>query len=222
MQHVSTDLVTHVLAPALAVALSPVPLVIALVLLIHNVSPRTSGLAYLLGRAAVLTLLALGITSVPWLSAVVGAPLPHWADGALVAVGVVLVVLGILAWRRGAPTAATESRWHRQVGGIRPAASLALGLLPPLANPKVVASSVVADSYISGLTSAAGRGVAIAGFVMLACSTVAVPVLTYCALGPRIDPKLKDLRRWIERRQRALNAVALVVMGVIVVLYALT
>ncbi|UXA09620.1 GAP family protein [Mycobacterium sp. SMC-2] len=74
-------------APALVVALSPIPVVVALVLLIHNDRPYSSSVAYLLGRLASLTVLAAGFMQFPrWFDDLMG-PAPPWADWVVVGVG---------------------------------------------------------------------------------------------------------------------------------------
>lgn len=219
VRHFLVPLVTEIAVPAFAVALSPVPVVLALVLLVHNSKPRVSSAAYLVGRAAALTLLALTIARFPGLADAARRPLPHWVDWAATISGVACVSLGALLWRHGNPR---PSRWPTEVGGISPFASAALGLLPPFANPKVMAASATAAHYISGQVTAAGKGIAVVGFVILACSTVALPIATHVLLGPRIEPELQDLRRWIHDRQQALRAIALIVIGVALMLYGLT
>jgi hypothetical protein len=208
-------------APAIAVALSPIPAVIALVLLIHNHRPRASSIVYLLGRSTALALLVTASVNVPHLGGYLHKPLPHWTHWVTVAIGVAFIVLGALVWRRR-PSAPTTSQWLTQVGGIPPPAAAALGLLPALVNPKVVAASVVAGGQISVLPSTVDAAIAFAYYLAMATVTVAAPVITYLALGSRIDPRLERLRHWVQRHHIAATATTLIIIGVTILLYGLS
>jgi hypothetical protein len=221
MSESSGLLLAELVAPALAVALSPIPVVLTLVLLIHNDRPRASSIAYLLGRATALTALAVAILGAPGLRDAVHRPLPQWTDWIVVAIGAVFIVLGVRAWRHRGDTG-DEPDWQSRIGGIPPPVSAAIGLFPALANPKILAASVAADSRIATLTSTTGTAAALACYVALASSTVAAPIVMYLVIGPRIDPKLEHLRHWIARRQNAVTTATLVIVGVAVLLYGLS
>lgn len=220
MHEVSIALLAKLMAPALAMALSPIPVVIALVLLVHNDRPRASSIAYFLGRATALTASALAITGISSLYDGAHTHLPRWTDLVLAAIGAALIIAGIRTWRQR-DTATANPRWHRQVGGIRPLTSAAIGLLPPLVNPKVVAASVAAGTQITALTSTAGATAALACYVAVATSTIAAPIVIYLLAGSRIDPKLERLRGWIAHRHNVTTAVTLVVIGLAVLICGL-
>jgi hypothetical protein len=95
-------------------------------------------------------------------------------------------------------------------------------MFPMLANPKVLAASAAVGLQITsaGLTGA-NAVVAVAYYAILANSTVAAPILAYVVFGPRIDPRLDRLRRWIQDRHRVLTAGTPVIAGTAVVLYGL-
>jgi Sap, sulfolipid-1-addressing protein len=204
--------------PALVVALSPVPIVVALVLLIHNDRPRASSIAYLLGRLISLVALTMAFMHVPQLLDGLKGPSPPWADWVVMAVGVVLVVLGArLWWRR--TTATDKPGWEGKVGRITPTVSAAIGSFPMLVHPKVLAASAAAGMEIATVRMTVAAVAAVAYYAALASSTVAVPILAYLVFGPRIDPKLERIRRWIQDRYQAITAIVSVVVGLAVVLY---
>ncbi len=205
-------------APAFVVALSPVPVVVALVLLIHNEKPQSSGIAYLLGRMVSLTALTAAFTRVPWLFDSLKGPTPPWTDWLVVAAGTALVVFGARLARRARSTNA--SGWDGRVGGITPLVAAAMGIFPMLANPKVLAASAAAGTQIATVRlTVVGAAAAIAFYAALASSTVAAPVLAYVFAGPRIDPQLERIRRWIQDRHRAMTALTFVIGGIALVLY---
>jgi uncharacterized membrane protein YcfT len=57
---------------------------------------------------------------------------------------------------------------------------------------------------------------AVAYFVVVAGSTVALPILAYAVSGDRLDPALNRLRDWMERQHATLVAAILVVIGLLV------
>ncbi len=207
-------------APALVVALSPIPAIIALVLLIHNNQPRASSIAYLLGRLTALAMMVLASYSIPQPSDALHRPFPHWVRWMTVAIGAAFVTAGALLLKRHQPSKPT-SLWHNRIGGISPRASAALGLLPAFANPKVVAASIAANAEIRALPSTSGNAIALICYLALATSTVAAPIFIYLLLGARIDPKLERLRQRIQRHHNATIATTLIIIGVTVMLYGL-
>lgn len=208
------------MGPALAMAMSPIPVVIALVLLVHNDRPRASSIAYLLGRATALTVSALAGTGASSLFVNASKHLPWWTDLVAVAIGAALIVAGIRSWRHQDGTDA-DPRWHRQVGGIHPPTAVAIGFFPPLVNPKVLAASTVAGTYIAATTSTVAATAALACYVTVATSTIAAPVLIYLFAGSRIDPRFERLRAWIAIRQNETTAVTLIAIGLAILAYAL-
>ncbi|WP_407685826.1 GAP family protein [Mycobacterium sp. HUMS_1102779] len=212
-------LVAKLAAPALVVALSPVPVVLALVLLVHNDRPRSSSIAYLLGRLLSLTGLTVASMRIPRVFDGLRGPAPPWTDWLVVAAGAALVAFGAWVWRRRA-AAADEAGWDSRAGRITPAVAAAIGTFPMLANPKVLAASAAAGTQIAaGRLPVLGAAAAVACYAALATSTVAAPVLAYVVAGPRIDRRLEQIRRWIQRRRHAMTATTLVAGGCALVLY---
>lgn len=221
MHQVSAALLAKLMGPALAMALSPIPVVIAMVILVHNDRPRASSIAYLAGRAAALTASALAVTGAS--SLIAGAThrhLPSWTKFVAVAVGAVMIVAGIRTWRRRSASS-TDPGWHRHIGGIRPPAAAAIGLLPPLLNPKVLAASAAAGTQITALRSPAATVTALGCYVAVATSTVAAPVLIYLLAGARIDDRLERVRGAIAARQSETTAVTLIAIGAAIIIYGL-
>ncbi len=219
---VLSDLVSaRLTAPALVIALSPVPVVVSLLLLVHNDRPYTSSIAYLLGRLVSMGMLTIAFMHVPRLFDVLLGPAPQWADWATMAGGAALVASGVrLWWRRR--SGAGPPGWDGRLTRITPAVAAGIGMFPMLANPKVlVASAAVGTEIASAHFTDPGAVTAVAYYALVANSTVAAPILTYLAFGPRIDPQLERLRRWIQRRHRVITAGTLVIVGTAVVLYGL-
>ncbi|WP_197505273.1 GAP family protein, partial [Mycobacterium sp. 1245499.0] len=63
---------------------------------------------------------------------------------------------------------------------------------------------------------AGAQVIAAAIFVVLAASTVAIPVLAYVGAGDRLDDALERLKAWMEANHDAMMAVILFLIGLIV------
>ncbi len=194
-------------------------MVLVLVLLVHSERPRSASLAYLLGRLLALTSLTAVFVHVPRFFDTLIGPAPPWTDWPVLAMGAALIGLGGWIWRRRNEVAG-PSRWENQVSRLTPTVSAAIGILPTMANPKVLASSAAAGVQIGALDlTAVGTAVAVAYYAVLASSTIAAPIAAYLVVGPRIDPQLDRIRSWIHHRQRAVTAMALLTAGLAALLY---
>jgi hypothetical protein len=203
----------HLAAPALAIAFSPLPVGVALVLLIDNVRPRLAGIAYLLGRSLSIAVVTTGFAHVPRIFDHFLRPAPSWNDWVILAVGVALMAVGTWRWQRRTYVV-HRARRKGKISRITPVTCAAIGCFPPLANPKVLAASAVAGAAISTVhLTAVGTAVDITYYTALANLPVAVPVLTYLIVGPRIDPHLEQFRRWIQRYHPQITAIILIAVG---------
>jgi hypothetical protein len=146
---------------ALAIALSPFGVIVA-ILLLFTPRPRAAGGAFLAGWAVGIAVAAgvfVALASVVELS---DEP-PSWASWARLGLGVVLLLVGARLWLRRAGKA--EPAWLRSLAGITPARALRLGLLLS-ANPKTLLLAVAGGLAIGAAElTLAGTVVAVAVFI---------------------------------------------------------
>jgi Sap, sulfolipid-1-addressing protein len=200
---------------ALVVAVSPLS-VIPAVLVLQTPRPRPTGLAFLggwlLGLAA---LTAVFVVSSDALGALRKSP-PAWASWLRVVLGLALIGYGIYEWltrRRH-----TESpKWMRPFTTLTPARAGLTGLVLVVIRVEVLTMCALAGLAIggSGLGMSANWIIA-AIFVVVAASTVAIPVLAYAAAGDRLNEPMARLKNWMERNNAALLAAILVLIGLMV------
>jgi threonine/homoserine/homoserine lactone efflux protein len=198
-----------VLAPAVGVALSPIPIV-AVVLMLSTPRGRVNGLAFsvgwILGLLAV-TLVVLFATS--------GAddPTSSAADGtstATVVGGVALAVVGFRQWRKR-PKAGEQPAmpgWMATVDEFGPGKALGLGVVLSGVNPKNLVLTAAAAASFS--TVAADGAEIVAGevvFLLIACSTVVGLVLLHLVLGPRVARLLDGLKTTMATHNAVIMAV---------------
>jgi threonine/homoserine/homoserine lactone efflux protein len=199
---------------ALVVALSPLSIIPA-VLVLHTPRPRPTGLAFLAGwlfGLAALTAIFVEVSNL--LGGLDQAP--SWAAWVRVVVGAALIVFGVFRWLTRKRSAHTPG-WMRTMTSITPARAAITAAVLTVVNPKVLFICAAAGLAIgtAGLGTP-GAWVAIAYYVAVAGSTVAIPVLAYAVSGDRLKEPLAKLKSWMERHNAALVAAILIVIGLMV------
>jgi uncharacterized membrane protein YidH (DUF202 family) len=181
-------LLAELVAPAMVVAWSPVKIISALMLVLNSPRAKPTALALLAGW-----LMGLGAVTALFIG------LPHlfdsthhscvvrrsWASIAIV-VGVLLVVVAGLRWvRRDRVKKAPE--WFSRFTQITPLGGATLGLVLPVAGPKVLAMCATAGVAIGKASvGGVGAGLALVYYTALAGSPIIVSVLGYSlAAGDR-------------------------------------
>ncbi len=200
---------------ALAVALSTVPLLVTLILLMS--SRRGTALAYLIGWTAGLFLVtgvfALSFTLLP--PVVLGGPSPiaGWLE---VLIGVVLFGVGISQLLRPRPEEPVEPKWLGRLNNIPPAGAVGVGLALNV-RPKALVLAIAAGIVLVGhrLTPAQGA-VSLGIYVLVGVSSVAVPVVMTLISPDRMKAPLRILRDRIVSSSRVITIVVLMLVGFVI------
>lgn len=205
-------LIGAILPSALGVAISPVP-IIAAILMLFGRHARTTSLGFAAGWV-------LGVFAATVLFTSLGsvARETSTATGWIVlAAGVLLLAEGIREWRARTGPAATPA-WMAAIDDMKPAAGAGIGFVLAAVNPKNLLLCVAAGMQIgaAGLTTG-GTAVAIAVFAAVASSTVAVPVIAYQVAADRLRGPLAELKVWLETNNKTVMAVLILVLGVVLI-----
>ena len=188
--------VSTVLPLAIAVAISPLPILTVIVLLLGE-RAQGGSVAFLLGWTAGIvlatggTLLAVQIGNADRDQASTAA---NWLELVL---GTFLVAIGIRQWvLRPGPNGPARGRgWLAAIGSVTPVRGAVLGLLLSAANPKNLALCVAAGVAIAGGDLVAREDVvATLVFTGIAVSTVALPVAASALAGDHIRGPLDRAR----------------------------
>ena len=203
---------------AVGVAISPVPIIAVILMLLAPRAGRASagfGVGWLLGIVVVTTVVVLvtggagGGTSSGEPSAVVS-----WIKLLL---GVALVGVGAKQWRER-PKPGDEAplpKWMTAIDKITPVRATGLGFALSALNPKNLLMCIAAGVTIGGAGLAAGGAItAVAVFTVIAASTVLVPVLAYALARKRMQHPLDELKSWLQANNTAVMSVLLLVIGV--------
>ncbi|MFC9282837.1 GAP family protein [Streptomyces collinus] len=203
------------LPAALAVALSPFPL-IGIVLILSGAHGRRNGLffaaGWITGLAAAATLVAVLLDGADDPD----SPSSAIADWGRVLAGGTLIVLGARKWcnRPRAGEQTPPPRWMASLEDATAARALLLGALLAAANPKnlvltasAAASIVEADAHDIGLTAA------VAAFVLIASSTVLGAVGIHLAGGHRAATFLDSIREFMVANNTGITVIVLLLLG---------
>ena len=203
---------TEGLASAVAIAASPFPIIPA-VLLLFTPRARANGLAFLGGWALGI---AVSVTAFTFLAEIIETKdaVPTWASWTRIALGSVLIVLGVRNWlTRGRVT--EPPAWIASIDSSTPRSALRLGVLLSAANPKVLLLAAAGGLTI-GSTALPASEVAIdlVLFTVVAASTVALPPLLYALAGDRVLVPLGHAKDRLVANSAAVMAVVITVIGV--------
>ncbi|MHC2999552.1 GAP family protein [Microbacterium sp. HJ5] len=209
-----------VLPLALGIAVSPIP-IIAAILMLLSPRARVTSIGFLLGWIGGIII---AVTVFTVLASVIPSSAP---DAARPIQGVVRIVLGalllLLALRqwRGRPRAGqspTMPKWMAAIDKITFPVAIGLGFLLSAVNPKNLLMAAGAGVDIGTADLDLGSIIlVIAIFTAIAASTVLVPVIGYLLAANRLRTPLDALRGWLEKENAVIMAVLLLVIGVVLI-----
>jgi threonine/homoserine/homoserine lactone efflux protein len=198
---------------ALVVALSPVSIIPAVVLVLHTDHPKPTGLAFMAGWLVGLAMSTAVFVAVPHLVEGLDQA-PPWMPWVRIGIGALLIVAAVARW-------VTRNRTTRQpgflnhLGKVTPAGAVVIGFALVVANPKVLVMNAAAGLIIGTAAAGAMVWVAVGIYTVLAGSTVIAPILAYTLAGERVEGQLEQARAWMQREHATLTAVILLAVGIL-------
>jgi threonine/homoserine/homoserine lactone efflux protein len=201
---------------AIGVAISPVP-IIAVILMLLSQRPGPTSVGFLLGWiAGIVVVTTVVLLLVGHASNTDSGPSTVSSVIKLV-LGALLVLIAVRQWRhrpREGDTA-TMPKWMSAIDSFSSVKAAGLGALLSGINPKNLIMCLGAGTTIgAGHLSAGGNVVAVAIFTVLASCTIAVPVIVYLSARERMAAPLTSLRTWLTANNAAVMAVLVLVIGV--------
>ena len=201
---------------AVGVAISPLPIIAVILMLLSDKATATST-GFLLGWVAGIVAVTVVVLALVGQAGDSAAGEPSTLSSVLKLVfGALLLLLAVRQWR-GRPKegeSGSMPKWMDAISSFTLGRALVLGFLLSGINPKNLLLCLGAGTTIGAAHLPAGQVVvATAVFVVLASSTVAVPVLGYLAARDRMAAPLDRLRAWLTQNNAAVMAVLLVVLG---------
>ena len=210
-------LIGELLPFAIGVAISPVPIIAVILMLLSKRAGSTS-IGFLVG----------------WILGIVIATAIFWAiSGAAdlgdsgtpstvaawikLVLGILLLLLGVMQWRKRprAGEAAALPKWMASIEDFTAVKAAGLAFVLSAVNPKNLLMFVAAGAAIGESGVSTGDGiVALIVFTVLAGISVLVPVLGYLFAKEKVKPWLDELRRWLQQNNAAVMSVLFLVLGV--------
>ena len=205
-----------VLGLAAGVAISPLPIV-AIILMLVTAKGRVNGTMFAAGWLAGLAVLGTVVLLVasPAGASEEGEP-AAWTGWLKLLLGVGALLLAVRQWR-GRPAVGAEPempRWMAGLDRMRPGGALGLGALLSAANPKNGGLTIAAAASIAGAGLPGGQqAVALAVFVLIGSAGVLAPLVLYLAAGEGAARTLDAWKGWAGAHNAAIMAVLFLVFG---------
>ncbi len=207
----------EILPLALGIAISPVPIIAAILMLLSPKARATSVgflIGWVLGIAVAIVAFTLLSSLIPTQDPEASKPIQGTIQLVL---GALLLLLAIRQWlgRPKGGAAPALPKWMRAIDRIAFPGALGLGLLLSALNPKnlIMAAGAGVDIGSAGLDTGP-LVIAIVIFVVIAACTIATPVIAYLIAADRLRGTLDALRGWLERENAVIMAVLLLVIGI--------
>jgi threonine/homoserine/homoserine lactone efflux protein len=201
---------------ALGVAISPVP-VIAVILMLLAPKATVASVAFGIGWVVGMTVVVVAVTLAvdPADDAESGDP-STWSSVLKIVLGLAGVLLAVKEWRArpDSDTVPELPSWMAAVDTMTGPRALALGAALSALNPKNLTLCLAAGLTIGAGGLAGGEvTIAVVVFVVIAASTVVLPVLAYLVAHARVQGPLDEMRDWLTLNNATVMAVLLLVIG---------
>lgn len=209
----------HILPIALAMALSSVPIMVTIYILLSPNRSRSAlpfAIGWVIGLLLVVSVAALAAQLVPTPR---GPRRPETAVGIIeILVGLALIVLGVLSFRRArrASEPAVPKFLSAQTK-LGPWRSFGLAMILNV-RPKALLLAIAAGLTIRGDSGTLTEAVIVIGiYTVIAASTVVVPIVATLVAPSRMEPRLTSAREWLIRNGEAMTSLIVVLIGVVIV-----
>lgn len=209
-----------ILPLALGIAISPIPIIAAILMLL---SPRARGtsvgflIGWVLGIVVAVVVFTLLAGIIPASDPDSSQPI---AGTVTIVLGALLVLLAVRQWRSRPKPGAAEAlpKWMGAIDSMTAGRGLILAFVLAAVNPKNLLLAAGAGLAIGTAGPSSGEAVvAVLVFVLIAASSVAVPVIAYLIAADRMRGPLDALRGWLVHNNTTVMAVLLLVIGVVLI-----
>lgn len=206
-----------VLPLALGVAISVVPIIAAILMLLSPKAKVTS-VGFMLGW---IVGIIFAVTAFTLLSSVIpsdGSSGSNPVVGTIqLALGLLLLVVAVRQWKSRPKAGETPKlpKWMKAIDNVTFFKAFGLAFLLSAINPKNLLLAASAGVTIGSAGLDAGSiAIVIAIFVVIAASTVAVPVIAYLIAPDKLRGPLDKMREWLARENALIMALLMLVIGV--------
>jgi threonine/homoserine/homoserine lactone efflux protein len=205
----------EILPLAIGVAVSPIPIIAAILMLFSKRAGSTSS-GFLIGWVMGIVVATAIFTALAGTLQAGGEPSVA-ASWIKIVLGVLLLVVGVRQWR-GRGGQHDNPKWMAAIDDFTFVKALGLGFLLSAVNPKNLIMAAGAGVTIgSAALGLGGDAVVVAVFTVIAASTVAVPVLGYLVAAERMRGPLDSVKGWLQENNATVMATLILVIGAVLV-----
>jgi threonine/homoserine/homoserine lactone efflux protein len=209
------DAIGQVLPFAVGVAISPVP-IIAVILMLVTANARVNGPAFIVGWIVGLSIIGVIVIGIVGAGGDSSGP-PTWLLWLQAVLGVLLLLVAARQYR-GRPQdgdVAPTPKWMGAIDSFTPGKALGAGVLLSALNPKNLLLAVGAAATIEQTGASTGdEAIAYLVFALIASIGVATPVVLFFVLGDRAPALLDRMKTWMAQNNAVIMAVLCLVIGV--------
>lgn len=200
---------------AVGVAISPIPIIAAILMLLSKRAGSTS-IGFALGWIV-------GIVVATVIFVLLSNQMEKSTDSSAgvswikIALGVLLLAFGVKQWRGRGGDHETP-KWMQAIDDMTAAKGFGLGFALAAINPKNLMMCIAAGISIGAATLPTGQIViAVAIFTVIAASTVCLPVIGYLIAADRLRTPLAELKVWLQDNNATVMSVLILVIGVVLI-----
>ncbi|MFW0787758.1 GAP family protein [Gordonia sp. CPCC 206044] len=198
---------------AVGVAISPIPIIGAILMLLGK-RARTTSIGFAIGWLAGIVI---ATTIFVFLGGAFGDSTSTATAWIKLALGVALLAEGIREWRVRGVDHGTP-KWMTAIDDMKPVTALGLGFALAAINPKNLMMCIGAGVTVGGAALSVGSDVvAVAVFSILAATTVVIPVVAYQVAADRLRGPLDRLKAWLEANNKSVMATLILVIAVVLI-----
>jgi Sap, sulfolipid-1-addressing protein len=210
----------HILPIAVAVAVSSVPIMATVLILLSPNRVRSAVpflIGWVLGLVVVVTAFALLAQTVPT---------PRHPQVALaiaeIVIGAAIMTLAAITWRQGPPAPAREPRWRRAVGSLGPWASFGFAFVLNLRPKGVLLAAATGLVIRADGVSVAESAIVIGVYTVISSTTVAGPVIATLVAPEKTKGWLLSTQHWLDENSRVVAVMIMLIIGVALIGNAIT
>ena len=211
------DAIGQMLPTAVGIAISPLPIV-AVVLMLVTPRGRVNGVTFVLGWIAGLAVVGAIVLAVAGGADASDDGQPAtWVSVLELVLGLAALLLGARQFRgRPRPGETPESpKWMRALDTFTPAKAAGAGVLLSALNPKNLLLAVGGAATIAGTGIDTGQqAIAYVVFALIATIGVAAPVVIFFGLGDRAPALLDRMKRWMGQNNAVIMTILCLIIGV--------
>ncbi len=215
------SVIGEILPLALGIAVSPIPVIAAILMLL---SPRAKAasvgfmLGWISGIVIALTVFVLLASVLPQNESDEPQPV---AGVIKIVLGAVMLLMALKQWRARPRDNTVEPpmpKWMSAISSMTAGKGFGLGFLLSAVNPKNLLMAIAAGVIIGSASLSVGSVVTVVIiFTVIAACTVTVPVVAYLVASQAMAGPLESLRGWLVHNSNTVMAVLLLVIGVTVI-----